>query len=573
MELKAIVDLNRRGLSDPVIEEALKAAAAGPSATDLSRLYAVCSDVMFRKGQYNDAVVYGQKAVETDGKNAEGYSRLGWAEYWLGMNERALENFYKAIEVSPSSAEYHYRAGCILHNAFGRIPEAEAEFTKSLEADPSHALSWQQRGICRWSQGNKEGAEHDYRKGAMLGDSYCGYILNYYGYPLNAPMEKVALARNYLGQKNPGAAAELFKQALEQGMGAAEKQAETRLELAECLASMELNDEAEAQYGVAIEEASMNPLCHGERGLFHYNSSRDADAEKDFRRAMELAEDKGRYAFYLGRLYAVSGRPEEGLAILDPAIREDPWDVALFHSRAICRVKLGMDEGAKEDFQRADFLGHRSAQGDRRQTYGDEYAMDFFSAGIEAGERNDFATAAENFARAAEMFRAEAVHSGDRAWRYASKSLHNLGYYRHQAGDLKEATESIEKALEMTPHYKDAWISLGNVHDTMGNANDAYECYNRAVELQPNDGRGYYSRGRILLGQQKYDDGVEDFSRAAIFYGRNDWKGDAFFNRAKCHEGAGRIQQAIDDYQKAFSHGIQQGMFESVRLREAHGIE
>jgi len=132
--------------------------------------------------------------------------------------------------------------------------------------------------------------------------------------------------------------------------------------------------------------------------------------------------------------------------------------------------------------------------------------------------------------------------------------------------------DHISKALEMTPHYKDAWISMGNVYNTMGSLDEALECYNRAIGLQPNDGRGYYSRGRILLAQKRFDEGAEDFSKAAMFYGRNDWKGDAYFNRARCHEGAGRISEAIEDYQQAVSHGIQQGMFESVRLREIHGI-
>jgi len=572
MKLEGIMKLQSRGLFDPVLEEALAAAASNLPDPELSKLHTICSDVMFRKGQYNDAVVYGRMAVEADDGNAEGYSCLGWAEYWLGMNESALQHLKKAVELAPDSAEYRYRVGSILHNAFGNLPEAEAEFSMAVEADPSHTLAWQQRGICRWSQGNREGAENDYRKGAMLGDPYCGYILRYYGYPLEAPMEKVALARDCRRQNDHGTAADLLKQALDQGMGAPEKQTEVRLELAECLSDMKLESEAETQYGLAIEEAPMNPFCHGERGLFHYNASRDCEAENDFRKALELAQDKSRYVFYLGRLYAVSGRPEEGLALLDPAIEEDPYDVALFHSRAICRVKLGMHEGAKEDFQRADFLGHRSAQRDRRQTYGDEYAIDFFAAGIEAGDQNNPGLAIEKFSRAADLFRRQSVHSGDRAWRYAANSLHNLGYYRHQAGELKEAVEDISKALEMTPHYKDAWISMGNVYDTMGSLDEALECYNRAIDLQPNDGRGYYSRGRILLAQKRFDEGAEDFSKAAMFYGRNDWKGDAYFNRARCHEGAGRISEAIEDYQQAVSHGIQQGMFESVRLREIHGI-
>jgi len=570
--LNELVNLKKAGILDPMIEEALAVVNSGVAGKELSRLLALCSDAMFQKAQYNEAAVYGEMSAEADPDNAEAYSCLGWAQYWLGINEKALENLQRAVELSPETAEFHYRTGSILSNVLGRLSEAENEFTAALEADPSHVLAWQQRGICRWNQGNREGAEQDYRTGAELGDSYCGYILQYNGFELHSPLEKVALARDSWAQNDSQGAVELLEQALESLSGS--KLTETRLELADKLSSMKQNNEAELHYDLAIEEEPENPECHGRRGWLYYCISRDDEAERDFLKAMELDPENSRYPSNLGNLYAVTAKPREGLAVLDPAIEKDPHFSDLYYARALCRMKLGMDEEAKADFNKADFMGHRNAQNDRRQAYGDEFAMDFFSAGIEAGEQSNTQLAAENFARAAEMFEAERKYHGDKAFRYTSKSLHNLGYYQYLSGGLNDAAiENLKKALEMVPHYKDAWISLGNVYNSTGEQDQALNCYNEAVELQPNDGRGYYSRGRIHLDRQEFDAGAEDFTRAGEFYRRQDWQGDAYYNRARCHEGAGRIHEAISDYQQAFGLGIQQGLHESFRLKDQHGIE
>ncbi len=219
-------------------------------------------------------------------------------------------------------------------------------------------------------------------------------------------------------------------------------------------------------------------------------------------------------------------------------------------------------------------LGHRSALNDRRTAFGNEYPIDFFSQGIELGENNDLSGAAEQFRKAADMFSERIKYHGDKAYRYRSKSLHNLGYYLHASGgSADEAKAAVGEALEMDPGYKDAWITLGNIHNSLGENERAMECYSRAIEIQPNDGRGYYSRGRIYMAREEWDRGVSDFTSAVNLYSRRDWKGDAFYNRARCHEGAGRVQEAVADYNEAFNHGIQQAIQESFRLKDQYGLE
>ncbi len=564
--MDTIKEMVKRGLTDPVIEEALGRMETADSA-ELAELHAICSDTMFRKAQYTDAVYHGERAVAADPGLAEGHMHLGWAMYWLGLNGGALDHLRTACRLKPDSAEAQYRLGSLMANALGKREEA-------VESDPSHTLAWQQRGICRWNLGNREGAEHDYRKGAEAGDPWCGYILEYNGFPVATPGEKMALAYDCWVQNQRDRSLELMREAIHQGFDSPEKQLSARLKLAESLSAMKMNEEAEREFDLAIESAPEKSSCYMKRGWHFYNISRDDRAEEDIRKAMELDPENSLYPARLGNLYAVSGKPDEGLKVLDPAVEKDPLSRHLFYSRALCRMKLGMDEGAVEDFGRADFLGHTEAQKDRRQVYGDTTAMDFFSAGLEAGDRNEYQNAAGLFQKAAEMFDAGKKHPGDLAWRYAAKSLHNLGYYQHMMGGMhQEAEGNMKKALEMLPYYKDAWISLGNLYDSWDRKDEALDSFNRAIGLQANDGRGYYSRGRILLAQGRFDEGAEDFSRAASFYQRNDWKGDAFFNRARCHEGAGRVEQAIEDYQQAFNHGIQQGMFESVRLRGEYGMD
>lgn len=571
--MDTIKEMVKRGLTDPVIEEALGRMEAADSA-ELAELHAICSDTMFRKAQYTDAVYHGERAVAADPGLAEGHMHLGWAMYWLGLNGGALDHLRTACRLKPDSAEAQYRLGSLMANALGKREEAEECFSLAVESDPSHTLAWQQRGICRWNLGNREGAEHDYRKGAEAGDPWCGYILEYNGFPVATPGEKMALADDCWAQNQRDRSLELMREAIHQGFDSPEKQLNARLKLAESLSAMKMNEEAEREFDLAIESAPEKSSCYMKRGWHFYNISRDDRAEEDIKKAMELDPENSLYPARLGNLYAVSGRPDEGLKVLDPAVEKDPLSRHLFYSRALCRMKLGMDEGAVEDFGRADFLGHTEAQKDRRQVYGDTTAMDFFAAGLEAGDRNEYQNAAGLFRKAAEMFDAGKKHPGDLAWRYTAKSLHNLGYYQHMMGGMhQEAEGNMKKALEMLPCYKDAWISLGNLYDSWDRKDEALDSFNRAIDLQANDGRGYYSRGRILLAQGRFDEGAEDFSRAASFYQRNDWKGDAFFNRARCHEGAGRVEQAIEDYQQAFNHGIQQGMFESVRLRGEYGMD
>lgn len=574
MSIELVREAKSRDLLDYTIEKALEVIETGVAESELSELFSICSDIMFRKGQYTDAVRYGEKSIEADPRSSSGHSNLGWAAYWLGRSDEALQHLKKAVELNPDNADIHYRLGSVHNNSFRNLPEAEEAFTRALEIDPDYLLAWQQRGICFYSQGKNSESESDYRKAAELGDAYSAYCLSNNGYLIETPGEKVAFGRDFWTQNNTQTAVDYFKQAIEQGFDTPERTHEVKLELADKLSWMKQNDDAEFWYTQAIEDAPESAEALSRRGWHYYCVSRDADAENDFRKALDLDPGNTLFTARLGNLYAVSGAATKGLEILDPAIAQYPFSADLFQARALCHKEMGNEEQAKEDFRQADFFGHGNALKNRRAAYGDEDAVDFFQAGIEMGGQNNASGAVEQFRKAAEKFREKIKYTGDKAWRYTAKSLHNMGMNMHISGlDPDQAAASVSEALEMDPLYVDAWATLGNIQNGRNNTEDAMKCYTRMIELQPNEGRGFYSRGRIHMAEGMWDPGVKDFTSAANLYTRKDWRADALYNRARCHEGAGRIHEAIADYEEAFNNGIQQGIQDSFRLKDQHNID
>jgi len=575
MNIEEVRKAASRGLLDYTVDSALEVMDSGTLGKgEIAEICSICSDVMFTKRQYTDAVSYGLRSVEADPAFASGYSNLGWAEYWLGRNDEAVGHLRKAVELSPDDAEAHYRLGSVYNNALRRPDLAEEEFTRTLELNENHAFAWQQRGISFYQREEYEKAEADYRRASELGDSYSAYCLSNNGCEIRTPGEMVALGRDFWEQNDSNAAVDYFGKALEAGFETPEKTLEVLLELADKLSIMKLNEEAETRYDEAVELAPDSADALSRRGWHFYCISRDDDAEADMKRAIELDPGNPGYRTRLGKLYAVSGRPEQGLTLLDEAIAAHPLEGGLYQARALCHKTLGNDSKAKEDFSKADYLGDPEAQGNCRAAYGDQFAIDFFSAGIEKGQQNDYEGAVQQFRKAIEMFRAESRFQGDRPWRYTAKSLHNMGLDIHLAeGDRQEAISAVEEAIEMEPFYVDAWVTLGNISNSTGSVDRALECYTKAIQLQPNDGRGYYNRGRINMARRLFDEGVGDFTSAINLYQRREWKADAYYNRAKCHEGAGRIHEAIEDFNMAFGNGIQQAIQETFRLKDQYGIE
>ncbi len=189
---------------------------------------------------------------------------------------------------------------------------------------------------------------------------------------------------------------------------------------------------------------------------------RTRDAETAARRAVALAPEKpGGYAL-LGLLELQQGRPKEGLAFLEAAVRRARrrgWALGL---RALALESLGRLAEARRD------LG-------------------------------------------------QALSDGPYPWMLARRAqLHNrLGFYWDGLADLKR----LERALPGSP---EPLMQAARIHLEQAQYRQALEKMGRAIRLSPADGRLLVERARLLATQHRLAEAVADIERAAALLPADD---------------------------------------------------
>ena len=92
-----------------------------------------------RAGEYPDAILKFEEAIERDPRLARAHYNLGLVYQRAGQPRRAVSSLEKASELTPS-ADYRYALGLALHEV-GEMGKAERAFRAALELDPGHLAS------------------------------------------------------------------------------------------------------------------------------------------------------------------------------------------------------------------------------------------------------------------------------------------------------------------------------------------------------------------------------------------------------------------------------------------------
>jgi tetratricopeptide (TPR) repeat protein len=143
-----------------------------------------------------------------------------------------------------------------------------------------------------------------------------------------------------------------------------------------------------------------------------------------------------------------------------------------------------------------------------------------------------------------------------------------LAYLNKQMYD--EAIAEFTKAIEINPHFTEAYYNRGLVHAHKGNFDQAIADYTKAIENNSNDADIYYNRGFTYSKRGNLDEAIADYTKA-IELSPN--QTDVYYNRALLYVAQKKYDKAWDDVHKAQSLGYKFSPQFLTDLRKASGGE
>lgn len=257
---------------------------------------------------------------------------------------------------------------------------------------------------------------------------------------------------------------------------------EARLGLADDLALLDRCEKA----GTTGSEGSPAEPANGEQeavtGVCYYRRNDLPAALKHLEAAVKLAPDDQQAAIFLGRAHASSGRPEEGIRVLEAyqARRGEQADTLYW-------IGAFYDQLAEQAYQTL-----VKAHPDSYlvlETQGDQFLLQ---------QKYDQALSAYGKALALAP-NAPGLHFdlGNTYWRMAK---------------LGPAASALEAELRVNPNHAQANFELGDIDVKQGDAQKGVPLLEKALALNPGLTEAHRSLGRAFLTERRYPEALRELS-------------------------------------------------------------
>jgi tetratricopeptide (TPR) repeat protein len=169
------------GLADPFYNEGVRSFTRGDAAEaermfrfalDLdpfhSRAHVAMARLHMERRHFADAVLELDQAIPAHPRDAELYYYRGNARWAAGMGEDALNDYTKAVELSPREAVYLAARGMAYHRVRKEFSKAKADFDEAIGIDPKCQAAWYYRGLLGHVEGHLQEAEDDLRRALSI---------------------------------------------------------------------------------------------------------------------------------------------------------------------------------------------------------------------------------------------------------------------------------------------------------------------------------------------------------------------------------------------------------------------
>jgi tetratricopeptide (TPR) repeat protein len=141
-----------------------------------------------------------------------------------------------------------------------------------------------------------------------------------------------------------------------------------------------------------------------------------------------------------------------------------------------------------------------------------------------------------------------------------ASSWYNKGYVLTAEGLYKEALEAFEKAIEINPTFFHAWNGKGYVLCTLGRYQEALDAFERTIEINPSYAYPWNGIGNAHMSIGHYQEALETFNRAIEIDPKFalPWNGKAILLKIK------------PELETQAGHSAQQSFCRAVYLRQTH---
>jgi tetratricopeptide (TPR) repeat protein len=229
------------------------------------------------------------------------------------------------------------------------------------------------------------------------------------------------------------------------------------------------------EYVATLSFAEDMPSGRYNRANFEQSRGNFAEAEKQFRKALEMDDQFYMAGVNLSLLLSRQGRNEEAKDLLQQSLRTNPHSAPIAFNLGLLLAEMGKNAEAEDALRRA--------WKEDPQMAGAAYNL-----AVLIGAR-DLREAAGLCAKAAELQPQE------------PKFAFSLAYYQVQLGNETEATVTLEKLVQLHPDFMDAILMLSDLYMKHNRLRDAASLYDSQLARKelPAQYRAEFSRRRDSL--------------------------------------------------------------------------
>ena len=285
--------------------------------------------VALKDGKTADAVEAFSEAIRLDPKEPSYYGNRGLAFVNAQNVSRGIEDYTTALTMDPKYVQCYLNRGLALLDSDGRAGDAEKDFSRAAELDPSSAVAWNGRGYARHLQGKLAEALADYDKALALNPAMTQALGNRAQLYLQtgrikesaSEYEKVTLMvpQDSLPHFNRGTALLILGESeagiveLNKAEAIGFRPPDLYLNRGVGLRTVGRAREAEKDFNRALEMRPEWPEAHAERGINYLTLCQPTKAADDFRTTIALQPERTSSYYFLAISLEYAGQTSESI--------------------------------------------------------------------------------------------------------------------------------------------------------------------------------------------------------------------------------------------------------------------